>query len=107
MTPSEEDRIRRAEERYTENRCEALEKENAILSNSVTELTNSKTELEEQYIVLQVEYNELEEENYKLSKMLEMAFGDLCSECNCPYWTNINWENYRAELEERVENEKK
>lgn len=73
MTKDEEDRIRRAEEiqRYTENRCEALEKENA-----------------------------------KLSKMLELAFGDLCSKCNCPYWTNINWEDYRAELEEQVENEK-
>lgn len=34
MTKDEEDRIRRAEEiqRYTENRCEALEKENARLS---------------------------------------------------------------------------
>lgn len=73
MTPDEEDRLRRAEEiqRYTKNRCEVLERENA-----------------------------------RLSKILERAFGDLCSECNCPNWTNINWENYRAELEERVENDK-
>lgn len=43
MTPDEEDRIRRAEEiqRYTENRCEALEKENKELKEQINTVQTS------------------------------------------------------------------
>lgn len=49
MTDEEKDRINRAEEiqRYTENRCEQLEKENAGLKNNLERYSQKIAEQEE------------------------------------------------------------
>ena len=52
MTPDEEDRIRRAEEiqRYTENRCKALEEENKELNNQLYDLKESYNKIIDEVI---------------------------------------------------------
>lgn len=75
MTKEELDRIKRAEEiqRYTENRCEALEKENAELKEINTDLKQSLDWA-----------NERESENVKRITELEEQISILLSCKNCP-----------------------
>ena len=75
MTKEELDRIKRAEEiqRYTENRCEALEKENAELKEINTDLKQSLDWA-----------NERESENAKRITELEEQISILLSCKNCP-----------------------
>ena len=61
------DRIARAEEiqRYTENRCEALEKENKTISRKANEAIADKLLITAKYNEV---LNDLNQENYKLQK---------------------------------------
>lgn len=67
MTAEDLDRIKRAEEiqRYTENRCEALEKENAELKEKWLQATDEGTSW--------AHLKSLESENAKLRKDKEVA----------------------------------
>ena len=67
MTKEERDRINRAEEiqRYTENRCEALEKENKTISRKANEAIADKLLITAKYNEV---LNDLNQENDKLQK---------------------------------------
>lgn len=64
MTSEELDRIKRAEEiqRYTENRCEALEKENADLKIYNEKLLDGDIEKHNKIVALETENAELKKE---------------------------------------------
>ena len=71
MTDEELDRIKRAEEiqRYTENRCEALEKENADLKIYNEKLLTSEIEKHNKVV-------ELESRLTKAVKLLKRCYDD-------------------------------
>lgn len=83
MTGEDLDRIERAEEiqRYTENRCEALEKENAELKEKWLQATNEGTSW--------AHLKSLESENTELKQnieLLQMNIEKMKNSENCQTW---------------------
>ena len=83
MTTEDSDRIERAEEiqRYTENRCEALEKENAELKKKWLQATDEGTSW--------AHLKRLEGENIELKtqvELLQMNIEKMKNSLNCQIW---------------------